>query len=145
MIQEEVAASKEWIISDTKRLFGLVCSKDFAACPFRSCAYLQKCCKIDYEQDELLMKKKRIRLKAIYKNVKGTVNELKGRSSPHNLGQGIFEIASTILGQDIREHDLIKGNKWAETRIEKCTTIFQVLQLLKEQRKSLKITPPPNE
>jgi hypothetical protein len=76
------------------------------------------------------------RLKAILKYLQKKHSRSRERGNPYDLGKGIIEIASNLLGVSVFEHELVRDCEATKLRIKQCTKLSQITTIL-EQRKIL--------
>lgn len=130
-LQNERWSAREDLKQKIEELATHLCTTDFNTCPIGHCGHYGKCHIDDYKPDKFV-KTKKIRLKSILKNLKARLNKREGRTNPDFLGNGVHEIASTLVGCNIYEHELVKGNKTVTKRISNATTIGQMVEILNE-------------
>ncbi len=102
-----------------------ICSGSADTCKLGHCSYFGKC----YNNDAF-NKHKKLKLKSIYNNLLSHENKIKGRSSPHFLGNSPHEIAETILSQKVHEHSLVVKNPKVIRKIKEATTLGQICGIL---------------
>lgn len=107
------------------------CSNDPSGCPFKICGFNGRCHRDDYSYDNL--RQGLHKLKSIFKNLSKRSNKANGYKNPRDLGEGVFEIAASILGCDVFEHSLIKGNKLAIKEMSRATTLNQITTIFNRQ------------
>lgn len=121
---------KENLLHKINSSLNRICTTDIPTCNLGHCGYYSEC----YKKHDFT-KYKKVRLKSIYKNLSSHENNQKGRRHPTNLGNNVFEIASTILGKSILEHELIINDRKYNKAIIKCRTMNQLVQILQRIRK----------
>lgn len=129
--REDVDREKERLKQKALHIIELGCPGDWESCCFGYCQFYKMCHKNVFTYDKLPTRL--IRLKSLIKNLSSKYNSVNGRSNPTNLGQNHFEIAKTLLGQDVMQHELVKDKPNVKKRIGRCTTLNQILRILKYQ------------
>ena len=124
-----IYSEKEELKKKIESLATHLCTSDFNTCAIGHCGHYGKC-HIDDYKPEMFAKTKKIKLKSILKNLKSRLNKREGRTNPDFLGNGVHEIASTLVGCDIYEHNLVKGNKRVTKMIANATTLGQMVEIL---------------
>lgn len=105
-----------------------ICTGDATTCVFGFCIFNKHCAKPHYTADSL--PKKNLKLKSLLKNVNSKFNKKVGRKNPTAYGHTLRDQIRRILGQDIEEHYLVKGDEKLKHKIAICTTLNQVNELL---------------
>jgi hypothetical protein len=125
---KEVVVKKDTLKAQIAHLLSNACTKNIVGCPANHCKIMGTCF-LSYVNEHGWPKKK-TRLKSIAKSIVKNSNREKGRKNPSFLGNNILEIASTCLGQNIYEHELVKGYPIIEKQISVCTTLSQIVAIL---------------
>lgn len=130
------AEKRKRITDEIFRVLNLLCTGNSETCHLGMCKFNGECQKKWFEDNGV--RHKNVRLKSLLKNIKKHDRKRLGRESPSHLGTNIHEIASTLVGCDIYEHDLVKGSKWATKEISRCTTLNQIAGIL--DRRNIQVT-----
>jgi hypothetical protein len=130
--EKKLVVSKE-IVDTIHR----ICTGDAGTCCFGYCIFNHQCAKPNFELAALI-KKKNIRLKGILKNVRAKERKKLGITQPpdkqkQKLERSLKWAVNRILGENIYDHYLIKGNERAISQIDICKNIKEVVLVLGER------------
>lgn len=105
-----------------------ICTGDAITCVFGFCIFNKSCAKPHYTAETL--PKKNLHLKSLLKNVNAKFNKKKGRKNPTAYGHTLRDQIKFVLGQDIEENYLVKGDEKLKHKIAQCTTLNEINELL---------------
>lgn len=123
-IDTEKQRIKETILSAT----AIICSGNSETCKLPRCCFAGSCELVKYKNGDFPRGRKG--LKSLLANISKNVARSKGRQNPTNHGQNVHEIASTFLGCDIYEHELVKPFPKIADQIKEATTLNGILLIL---------------
>lgn len=128
-VAESAKAKKIILIETISSIINDLCTNDIKKCNWGWCEYNGVCAKCYFANHDNFPKKL-LKIKSLLKCVKAKFNKKIGRINPTNLGGSVHEIASTLVGCDIYEHELVKNCKWMPKAIYKARTLTQIAELL---------------
>lgn len=124
----QVDNEKKRLIEEIAGLLSLLCTGEKSSCGWGWCEHNGLCAKEYFVGDNL--PKKKMRLRSMAKCLRSKNNKRIGRFNPSHLGNNIHEIASTLVGCNIYEHELVVGHQRTADKIKMATTLNQINQIL---------------
>lgn len=109
----------------------LVCTNDISSCTLGGCKYFDCCQLVSFKYENLPDRNRP--LDAKLKIIQDAFNKKKNRLNPNYRPEGVHNICSFILGEDIYEHELIKDSESAKKRIRNATTLYQICEILNQR------------
>lgn len=116
-----------------------ICSSDPLTCIYGFCKDRKSCAAKSF--DKIIVTTKMKHLTGLLKNAKKKLNRKLRKNDPVPHPNDLFGRLKYILGQDIFEHDLVKGDVLVKERIKYAKNLKQVLLILEEKYNAINSKP----